>query len=116
TDEKSNGVASPTSEKPTPSGHAGDAVKVAGILEWSVDENGQTKEMTVPVLEGSGVDLRWLLTQPPSIREPVRRELERRGRKVELQRQLVALNLKDGRSVVMPIDQVEIKFAGRVFQ
>lgn len=91
-------------------------VTVSGVLQWSVEENGQTRELAVPVVEGSKLDLQWLLSQPPVIREPIRKELERRGHKVELHRRFITLNLKDGRSVVMPVDQVGVKFAGRVYQ
>lgn len=115
-DEKPGADASPGHTKPAPAADRDESVKVAGVLAWSVDENGQTREMSVPVLEGAGIDLKWLLSQPAAIREPVRKELERRGHKVELHRQLITLSLKDGRSVVMPIDQVDVRFAGRVYQ
>lgn len=99
-----------------PEGAADHDVKLAGLLQWTVDENGQSRDVAVPVLEGPGIDVNWLLSQPPAIREPVRRELERRGHKIELHRRLITLNLEDGRSVVVPVDQLDVKLAGRIYQ
>ncbi|MSR56873.1 MAG: hypothetical protein EXS05_04285 [Planctomycetaceae bacterium] len=91
-------------------------VRLAGTLLCKLDRGGESEDVEIPVLEGPGIDLRWLMKQPPAIEEPIRKELERRGHKVETRRQLLTVNLKDGRSVVVPFDQVQVKLAGRMFQ
>jgi hypothetical protein len=92
------------------------AVHLAGILTLVVDDNGQPREVQVPVLEGPELDLRRLLSRPPAIRDSVVQALERRGHRVEAHRQLLTVNLKNGRKVVLPVDQVDVKFANRVYQ
>jgi len=91
-------------------------IRLAGILSLQIDDAGQMREVQVPVLEGPGIDSRWLLEQPPAVRASVVRELERRGHKVEAHRQLLTVSLKDGRRVILPVDQVDVRFANRVYQ
>lgn len=91
-------------------------VHVAARLSWQLQQDGEKRKVEVPVLEGRGLDMEWLMQQPTAVQEPIRKALERRGHKIETQRQLLTVNLKDGRSVVVPIDQVQVKFAKRVFQ
>jgi len=94
---------------------AGDDVRVAARLSWQL-QGGEEGKVEVPVLEGRGLDMEWVMQQPTAVQASIRKELERRGHRVETQRQLLTVNLKDGRSVVVPIDQVHVKFAERVFQ
>jgi hypothetical protein len=68
------------------------------------------------VIEGPGIDTRWLLEQPPAIRASVVQALERRGHKVEAHRQLLTVNLKDGRKLILPVDEVDVRSANRVYQ
>jgi hypothetical protein len=91
-------------------------VRVAGTLTLEVEDRGQPRTLRVPVIEGRGIDMRWLLEQPPAMRASVVRALERRGHRVEAHRQLVTFNLKNGRKLILPVDEVDVRFAGRVFQ
>jgi hypothetical protein len=91
-------------------------IRLAGLLTFQIDESGQSREVRVPVLEGPGIDSRWLLDQPATIRASIVKELQRRGHKVEAHRQLLTVDLKDGRKVLLPVDQVDVRFANRVFQ
>jgi hypothetical protein len=92
------------------------ATRLAGVLTLTIDESGQPREVRVPVIEGPGIDSRRLLEQPPAISASVMKELTRRGHKVESHRQLLTVDLKDGRKVLLPVDQVDVRFANRVFQ
>jgi hypothetical protein len=89
---------------------------LAGIVTLKIDDHGTPREVEVPVLAGSDDELRRLLEQPPAVEASVVQALERRGHKVAAHRQLVAVDLKDGRKLVFPIDQVDVRFAQRVFQ
>jgi hypothetical protein len=91
-------------------------MRMAGILTLQVDDHGQTREVRVPVLDASGVDIRSLLAQEPAARSPAIEALERRGNKVETHRQILTVDLKDGRKLLVPVDQVDVKFANRVYQ
>ncbi len=92
------------------------ATRLAGVLTLTIDESGQPREVRVPVIEGPGIDSRRLLEQPPAISPSVVKELKRRGHKVESHRQLLTVDLQDGRKVLLPVDQVDVRFAKRVFQ
>jgi len=87
-----------------------------GTLTLEVEDHGQQRTLQVPVIDGPNIDRRWLLEQTPSLRASVVQALERRGYTVEAHRQLVTVNLKDGRKRILPVDEVDVRFAGRVFQ
>lgn len=89
---------------------------LAGVVTLQVDDGGKPVEVQVPVLAGSDGDLKRLLEKPPTIEASVIQALERRGHKIAAHRQLVAVDLEDGRRLVFPIDQVDVRFAQRVFQ
>jgi len=63
----------------------------------------------VPVAAGDELDGGWVLTQPSAMPDDVRRALERLGHRVQQQRRLVPYRLGDGRRVVVPVDQVEVR-------
>jgi hypothetical protein len=92
------------------------AVRLAGVFKFELDDRGQTRTVEVPVLEGPGVDTRWILMQPPAIRASAIHALERRGHRVEAHRELLTVNLKDGRKLILPVDEVDVRPANRVFQ
>jgi hypothetical protein len=91
-------------------------MRLAGMLDVQFDEDGAQRNLAVPVLEGSGISLDWLAAQPTAISESVRSELERRGHRVWTQRQMLSVDLSDGRQVVFPVDQVQVKLTGRIVQ
>jgi hypothetical protein len=91
-------------------------VRVAGILTLKFDDHGHERELKLPVLEGSGIDVREWLDQPSAVNASAVQALERRGHKVESHRQLFTVNLKDGRKLLLPVDKVDVRFAHRVFQ
>jgi hypothetical protein len=91
-------------------------VRVTGILTLKFDDHGQEREMQLPVIDAAGIDVRHWLEQPSTVNAAAVKALERRGHKVESQRQLVTVSLKDGRRLLLPVDQVDVRFAHRVYQ
>lgn len=73
-------------------------------------------EIQVPVVAGNQLGSGWVggdwLSQPSALPDDVRRALERMGHRVEQQRRLVPYRLGDGRRVVVPVDQVEVRPVG----
>jgi hypothetical protein len=72
----------------------------------------QTNEATdlhVPVVESENVNREWLSRQPSAIPPEVRQSLERDGHRILQQQRLVPLQLKDGRRVLVPVEQVEVQ-------
>ncbi len=66
----------------------------------------------LPVTERAAIDEDWLETLPEAIPADILRALERTGHRVERQRQLLPVPLEDGRQLVVPVDQVEIRYVG----
>jgi hypothetical protein len=66
-------------------------------------------EIQLPVMPGNELDGDWLRTQPAAMPDEVRQALERMGHHVEQRRQLVPYRLDDGRRVLVPVDQVEVR-------
>jgi hypothetical protein len=70
---------------------------------------GAADEIQLPVMAGNELDSDWLLSQPAAMPDDVRRALERMGHQVEQRRQLVPYRLGDGRRVLVPVDQVDVR-------
>jgi hypothetical protein len=87
---------------------AGEAGQIAppGPPAVNVVSNGESfssEETRVPVAEVDG----W--TPVEAVPDHVRQALERLGHQVEQQRRLVPYRLDDGRRVVIPVDQVDVR-------
>lgn len=90
--------------------------QVIGFVTLTIEQDGTEKAVSVPIVDGSEIDEEWLLSQPVTIPEAILREVERQGHKLVANRQLVPIELGDGRRAVMPVDRVEVRLAGRVYQ
>jgi hypothetical protein len=93
---------------------AGKAGQIAPLEQpaMNVVGNGTSSdsdEIRLPVVEAGRLDGDWLRMQPAAVPDEVRRAFERLGHEVEQQRRLVPYRLEDGRRVVVPIDQVEVR-------
>lgn len=109
TDEPLGTSDAPESEPPS-------GLRVVGVLTWTVTQDGAEHAVSLPILEGKEIDEEWLLNQPVSVPETVLREVERSGHKLVANRRLVPIEFEDGRRAVVPVDQVEVRLAGRVYQ
>jgi len=74
--------------------------------------SGGTAQIQLPCRESDQFDEQWLKSLPGAISPEARRALERNGYQVRQHRQLVPLPLEDGRRLVVPVDQVELRFVG----
>lgn len=74
--------------------------------------SGGTAQVQLPCRESDQLDEQWLKSLPGAISPEARRALERNGYQVRQHRQLVPLPLEDGRRLVVPVDQVELRFVG----
>ncbi|SIO01694.1 hypothetical protein SAMN05444166_2052 [Singulisphaera sp. GP187] len=114
-----NGASGPFSPTPTP-------LSVYGVAELPKSSNGskpavaESRASTVqrdlepaeparlPELEEAG----WQTETSLVLTEPVRRELERRGYHVQERSGLVSMELKNGQSLAVPVDEVELHYVG----
>lgn len=74
--------------------------------------SGGAAQIQLPCRESDQLDEQWLKSLPGAISPEARRALERNGYQVRQYRQLVPLPLEDGRRLVVPVDQVELRFVG----
>ncbi len=65
-----------------------------------------------PAVERKGIDKQWLDDRSPPIPEEVRAALARSGHEIRRRRQLMSVPLEDGRQLVMPVDQVDVRYVG----
>ncbi len=64
--------------------------------------------LEVPARERPNLDETWLRSLPPAIPENVVQALQRTGHEVRQQREFLPVPMKDGRILVVPVDQVDV--------
>lgn len=101
-------AAAPHADQPNP--------QIAGVMQVDLTQGDQVERRTLPVLEGPGIDLAYAAAQPSPVSPADVRRLERLGQKVVVQRNLLTFPLQNGRAVVVPVDDVQVRFAGRLYQ
>jgi hypothetical protein len=73
---------------------------------------GRESSIDLPLVDAADVDPRWLNSPPTAVPRHVQTALERTGYRVQQQRQIVPIDLEDGRKVFVPVDQIEVQFVG----
>jgi hypothetical protein len=68
--------------------------------------------MNVPAVERDNVDEQWLRSMPSAVPDNVVQALNRTGHQIETRREMVPVPLKDGRRLVVPVDQVDVHYVG----
>jgi anti-sigma factor RsiW len=82
----------------------------SGPPDVNVVSNGQRTASGAPVAGREGADAdEWLPVDAAGVPDDVRQALERMGHHVEQQRRFVPYRLDDGRRMVIPVDQVEVR-------
>jgi len=82
------------------------------ILPLPAGPEGQVRSIELPAVERQNIDDAWLQSLPPAVPPDVIQALERTGYRLRQHRALVPLEMKDGRQLVVPIDQVEVHYVG----
>jgi hypothetical protein len=68
--------------------------------------------LRVPAVERNTIDPGWLQSLPAPMPEDVRQAFSRSGHEVQQHRELVPVQLNDGRRMVVPVDQVDVHYVG----
>lgn len=71
------------------------------------------ESIRLPAIERDRIDEDWLRSLPASIPPEVIRALKNTGHEVRQSRQLVPVQMPDGRRLVVPLDQVDLQYVGR---
>ena len=87
-------------------------VETVGAIEIPGTSGDGAGGTSIPILAGPGLDERWLRARPRAIPDYVRAQWERRGYQVEQHRELLSVDLEDGRRLAVPVDQVEFQYVG----
>ena len=90
-----------------------DEIREVGSFRVVDGEGGESSGRRFPILAGPGLNDRWLRDQPPSVPDYVRARWERQGYQVEERRNLVSVELEDGRRVSIPVDEVAVDYVGQ---
>lgn len=78
---------------------------------------GAENEIQLPVVESRSLDADFLQNQPAAVPAEIQQMLERMGHQVRQRREMLPLRLKDGRRLIVPVDQVEVHPVGnRAYQ
>ncbi len=96
--------------RPDPGPPPGQPLGWASLVDPS---EGEALPRQVPILAATASNEKWLQEQPATIPDYVRAQWERRGFQIEERRRLVGLDLKDGRRVAIPVDEVAVDYVGR---
>jgi len=78
-------------------------------------EPGKRQAIQVPAVERNNIDDAWL-NGLPGLPPDVLQALQRSGHQVQQSRQLVPVPLEDGRRLVVPMDQIEVRYVGDGYQ
>jgi hypothetical protein len=74
--------------------------------------DGQLQEIQVPFVDDPAISADWLAERSSAMPLEVLKDLQRSGHQVEQSRQLVPVDLHDGRRVVVPVDHLNIHYVG----
>lgn len=79
----------------------------------STQSDGKPRPLiNVPAVERDNVDEQWLRSMPAAVPDNVVQALNRTGHQIETRREMVPVPLKDGRRLVVPVDQVDVHYVG----
>lgn len=96
------GRGTPSPVAPTPSW---------GHVSLLVNDDGTWQPVDLPAVDGVDAQ-RWLAAQPSAVPPRWRELMQRQGHTVQTQRELVPVDLGDGRRLVVPVEQVEVQYVG----
>jgi hypothetical protein len=107
--------ADPTAENGFPSGGRRPWEPVTLVMDGG--PNGDAREIELPVMEAMNTDELERDLREPAVPAALRDALERMGHHVEEHRQFIPVDLRDGRQMVVPVDDIEfLPVSARTYQ
>jgi hypothetical protein len=85
------------------------------VVTVAARENGRAAPQTfqLPAIQADRLDQGWFEGLPQPVSPDVLEALRQSGHEVELRRELLPVPMNDGRQLVVPVDQVDIRYVGR---
>lgn len=75
--------------------------------------DGSGEPVRLPVIERETVDPGWLQGRPTAMPAEVLQALQQSGHRIRQHRQWLPMRMKDGRQLVVPVEQVDVRYVGR---
>ena len=82
---------------------------------WLVElpgTDGQGRTIRLPAVERDRIDESWLKSLPAPMSAETLERLKKAGLQVEQRRELLPLRMEDGRRLLVPVDNVDIRYVG----
>ena len=76
----------------------------------AVDGSGEPVQL--PAIERETIDQQWLQGRPTAMPDEVLQALQQSGHRIRQHRQWLPLRMKDGRRLVVPVEQVDVRYVG----
>jgi len=95
-----------------PQGHSAPRPLRMVTVSAPAGAGGAGSSFRVPAVERDNIDQQWLGGLPPAVPDDVMQAFARTGHQVEQHRELVPVPLKDGRQMIVPVDQVDVHYVG----
>ena len=108
---REEGLAKTSPRQPAP-GPAATPWDSRNLVTVSLPERFGGGSIRLPVTEVDRFEESWLHGNPQAMSDSLRELLERVGCEVRETRQLVPASMQDGRQLVVPMDQVEVRYVG----
>ena len=89
------------------------------MVTLSVPEAGKPegRSIRLPAIERQRVDESWFDALPKAVSPAVLQALRRSGHEVRQRRELLPVPMNDGRQLIVPVDQVDVRYVGaKAFQ
>ncbi|MCH8044595.1 MAG: hypothetical protein IID44_12855 [Planctomycetes bacterium] len=80
------------------------------------NSNSDGKSFQLPVYLPDQVSEDYLRDTPPPLSARLRQALARSGHEATVQRELIPVQLEDGNQVIVPVDQVQLRYVGLAHQ
>jgi hypothetical protein len=74
------------------------------------NSDGVPESLELPVARGPEVNEQWVRDQPLAFPSTFVRDLQRRGHQVRHERQYFPFDLGDGRRVLVPVDDLDVRY------
>ncbi len=99
-------------EAPEDASHRSDTPSGPWQLVALAGPDGTAGEIKLPAIERDKLDENWLANLPAAMPDDVRRAFERTGHRVRQRRELLPIEMQDGRRLVVPVDNVDVHYVG----
>jgi hypothetical protein len=82
-------------------------------LQGPVGPKGETATIQLPAVERQTYDEHLFENLPSAVPERLVRALRRTGLEVQQEREILNMEMQDGRQLVVPMDRVQVRYVGR---